>query len=156
MPVALLDGDRQLLLGTGLEIADLLLLMLREIDETVGRLETLQGQPRPHAAPHAVGSVLVGGHEDEMVAQGPQRGTVGALVRVHPLDQLANLVDGLANVVGEHDELRAAVAHLVGHVERTAGKRDGLERLAGEDVPNAVVELGAGLGGGRRAAPRAG
>ena len=63
--------------------------------------------------------------------------------------QLGNLVDGLADgqaVVGEHDELGASVAHLVRHVERAAGERDGLERLAAEDVPDAVVELGAGLG----------
>ena len=38
VPVALLDGDhRQLLFRTSLEVADLLLLMLREIDETIGR-----------------------------------------------------------------------------------------------------------------------
>ena len=137
VPVALLDGDRQLLLRTGLQIADLLLLMLREVDETIGRLQ-LQGQPRPHAAPHAVAGVLVGRHEDEMVAQGSQRRTVGALVRVYPLDQLGHLVEGFADgqaVVGEHDELRAAVAHLVRHVERAAGERDGVERLALEDVP---------------------
>ena len=41
VPVALLDGDRQLLLRTGLEIADLLLPMPGEVDETVGRLRAL-------------------------------------------------------------------------------------------------------------------
>ena len=40
VPVALLDCDRQLLFRAGLQIADLLLLIVREIDETVGLLQT--------------------------------------------------------------------------------------------------------------------
>ena len=71
MAVALLHDDRRLLVRTGLEIADLLLLTRREVDEAVGRLHALQGQPRSHAAPQAVAGVLVGRHEHEMVAHGP-------------------------------------------------------------------------------------
>ena len=63
--------------------------------------------------------------------------------------QFRDFVDDLADghaVIGEHDELRPAVAHLVRHVERAARKRHGLERLARENLLNTVVELRTRLG----------
>ena len=103
-------------------------------------------------------AALLGRHAEETVAQRLQRRTVCALVGEDPLGRLGDLVDCVADgeaIVGEHDEPRTAVAHLVRHVEQAAGERHRPERPFREDVPNAVVEL-PGASADRRAAPGTG
>ena len=67
-----------------------------------------------------------------------------------PLDQLGHAIDGCPDghaVVGEHDQPRAPVAYLVGHVERSTRERNRLEDFAREYPPDAVVEFGTRVGG---------
>ena len=72
-----------------------------------------------------------------MVPKRPQGGTFGAFAGMDARDQLGYSVNGVADghaIIGQDNQLRPAVAHLVGDVERTAGKADGVESSAPEDV----------------------
>ena len=150
VPVALLHGDRQLLLGTGLQFAHPVLLVLGQIEQTLGLLQFPQGQAAVRLAPHLVLALLVGGQEYQIVAQRPQRGTLRAFALVNPRDELGHALDGAVGghaVVSQHSQLRTAVADFVGNVERPAGEIRRFEGLAAEYLADAVVELGAGFAG---------
>ena len=150
MPIRLLNGDGQFLLGTRFELPHLVLLMLGQVRQAVWAPQGPQGQAEAGAALHLRPAMRVGGHEGKMVAQHPQGRAFGTLARVDALNQIRHFahqsVDG-HGVVGQHDQLGAAVAHFVRHIERAAGEVDGVEGGAVEDVPDAVVQFGAGVAG---------
>ena len=148
VPIGLLDGDGQFLLRTRLHFQYLILLMLGQVAQAVGALQGAQRQAKACAALHFGLAVVVRGHEHQMVPQRPQRlpfGTLAGVDAFHQVRQLGHLgVDG-DGVVGEHHQLRAAIAHFVRHVEGAAGEADGVEGVAVEDAADAVVEFGAGI-----------
>ena len=118
--VALLDGYRQLLLGAGFKLADLVLLVLREIHQSFGLLEILQRQPPLRFAPHFLLAGIVRGQENQIIAQRPQGRAFRALPRMDARDRLGNALDGATDgdaVVGKHNQPWATVADLVRHVE---------------------------------------
>ena len=66
------------------------------------------------------------------------------------LNQLGHGIDGVVNgdpVIGQDNQLRPTVTHLVGDVERPAGEAYRVERPALEYLPDAVAQLGAGFPG---------
>ena len=150
MSVALLDGDRELLLRPRLQLAHLGLLVLRQIEQALRLLQFPQRQTVAGLAAHLLLAGVVRHHERQVVAKRPQGGALRTLPGIYALDQfghgLYRTADGHA-VIGQNDKLRAAVRDLVGNVERPPGERRRLECLAAEYLADAVVELGAGFPG---------
>ena len=63
MPVALLNGDREFMLGLGFHFAHLVLLMLRQIGEAFRLFQFLQGQAMIGFAVHLFLAGVVRDHE---------------------------------------------------------------------------------------------
>ena len=159
MPVALLNGDRELLIGPGLHLAHQVLLMLRQIDEAFRLFQFPQRQTIIGLSAHLLLAGVLRDHERHIVSKHPQGRAFRAFPGVNALEQLRHVLDGSADghaVIGQDDELRPAVADLVGNVERPAGERYRLERLASEYLADAVVDVGARFPGIDVAFPRAG
>ena len=81
VPVALLNRDRELLLGPGFQLAHLGLLVLGQIEQALGLLQLPEGQTLGRPAPHLLLAGLVGDDEHQIVAQRSQGGALGALAR---------------------------------------------------------------------------
>ena len=147
VPVALLDGERQLLLGPRLELAHLGPLMLGQSGEAFRLPQRAQRQPARRVAAHLRLPLLVGRREDHVVPQHPQRGAVGTLAQIEAPHQVGHLFRRPHGhrVVGQHDEPRPPGARVVRHVEGAAGELDQVERVVPEDLPDAVVQRGAGF-----------
>ena len=143
--VALLDRDRELLLGPGFQLAHLGLLVLGQVDQLLWLLELPQGQPVVGLPPHVILAGIVSDREYQVVAERPQSGALGTLARIDSVDEFGNVFDGTPDshrVVGQNDELRPAAADIVGDVERPLREWHRVEGLAVEDLPDAVVQLG--------------
>ncbi len=102
---------------------------------------------------HFLDAGLVGDDEDKMVAEAAEADAVAALALEYPGDEFRHGVHRGADggAVVRHDrETRAAVAEVVVHFARRGREWDHFKHRAGgaaEDGFDAVVELGAGLGG---------
>ncbi len=149
VPVCLLDGDRQLLLGTPVLLAYLILLVIGEFGQALGLLQFAQREATAAPVLHVRLAGFLGRDEHEVIAQGSERGAFGALAREDAFGQVGRLLDRRPNrhgVVGQDDELGLSVAHFVRHVERSSGEGDRVEDRALEDPADAIVQFGAGLG----------
>ena len=71
VPVALLNGDREFLLGAGFHLAHLGLLMLRQIDEAFRLFQFPQRQPIISLTAHLLLAGVVRDHESQIVSQDP-------------------------------------------------------------------------------------
>ena len=91
VPVALLDRDREFLFRTGLQLADLGLLMLGKIDEALRLLQCLQGQTPNGLAPHFLLAARDRDHERQIVAQCPQGRAFRTLAGMDAVDRLGTL-----------------------------------------------------------------
>ena len=148
MPVALLDGNRQLVLRSPLHFPDHILLVLGQVADAVRPDQLLQGQAAPGLAPHFLLEHLVRDDERQMVAIRPDALVVRPLAGIDALDQSRHFVDRSAHgqaVVGQHRQLRPVVSHLVRHFVRSARKERQLETVPVEDLLDAVVELRSNL-----------
>ena len=144
MPVALLNRDRDLVLGLALQLPNLLLLVFRQVGQALGLDQSSQRQSPTHLASHLLLLGFVGDHECQMVPIHPHARVVDSLLGIDALDQCRHLLDSspyIHAVIGHHGEFRPPVTNLVRHFVRSAGKMHRVKYIPLEDVPDAVVEF---------------
>ena len=144
MPVALLNRDRDLVLGLALQLPNLFLLVFREVSQSLGLDQSSQRQSPTHLASHLFLVGFVGDHECQMVPIHPHARVVDSFLGIDALDQSRHLLDSspyVHAVVGHHREFRPPATDLVRHFVRSTGKMHRVKYIPLEDVPDAVVEF---------------
>ena len=144
MPVALLNRDRDLVLRLALQLPNLLLLVFRQVGQTLGLDQSSQCQSPTHLVSHLILLGFVSDHEYQMVPISPHACIVNSFLGIDSVDQWGHLLDSstyIHAVIGHHREFRPPATDLVRHVVRTAGKMHRIEHRAIEDLLDAVVEF---------------
>ena len=138
VPVALLNGDREFLLGPRFHLAHLGLLVLRQVNEAF-RLSSISRSARRRWVFRRISSLRASSAttNTRLFRNNSQGRTFRLLsARIDSLDQLGNILNRTANshpVISQDDEFRATVRRSrPGTSNGPPGKRHRLERLAAE------------------------